>query len=287
MARWLFMLVMLGASVSAGAQEVAPPSRPWSDKAALSYVAVGGNASSQSLGFSNEYKYAWSNATLAFNIGGVRVATTTVNRTATGTSLADAAVMETRTTATSTETYHGNLRYDHNLADGLQWFGSAGWERNLPAGLKARYTGLAGLGYWWTRSDRTKVFTDAGAGYTKEDLVFRPAGTDDRFATFRLGAKIEQKLFGASLFTSELNVSDSLKDSQNYLAVWRNGFTTALSTRLALKVGYDLTYANKPAFVGVDVVQIPLANPPVILGQVPSQVRKTDTVFTTSLVITF
>lgn len=269
------------------AQEAPAPKRPWSDKAALSFVAVGGNASSQSLGFTNEYKYAWSDAAFAFNVGGVRISTTTVERSASGPSLPAATVVETRTTKTSTETYYANLRYDHNLTERLQWFGSAGWERNIPAGLEARYTGLAGLGYWWVKADRTKLFTDAGVGYTKETLVFRPAGTEDRFATFRLGAKLEQKAFATSTFTSELNVSDSFKDSQNYLAVWRNGFTTSLSNRLALKVGYDVTYKNKPAFVGVDVVQTPMAVPPVILGQVPFQLKKTDTVFTTSLVLTF
>jgi putative salt-induced outer membrane protein YdiY len=279
------LLLALGLFLPVLAQEA--PKRPWSDKAALSFVAVGGNATSQSLGFSNEFKYAWSDAAFAFNAGGVRVSATTVDRTASGPSLGAATVVETRTTKTSTETYYANLRYDHNLTERLQWFGAAGWERNIPAGLEARYTGLAGLGYWWVKADRTKVFTDAGAGYTQEDLVFRPVGTDDRFATFRLGAKVEQKLFATSLFTSELNVSDSFKDSQNYLAVWRNAFTTTLSSRLALKVGYDLTYKNKPAFVGVDVVQAPVATPPVVLGQVPFQLKKTDTVFTTSLVLTF
>ncbi len=77
------------------------------------------------------------------------------------------------------------------------------------------------------------------------------------------------------------------KAALSYVAVGRNAFTTTLSSRLALKVGYDVTYANKPAFVGVDVVQTPVTTPPVILGQVPFQVKKTDTVFTTSLVIAF
>lgn len=269
------------------AQTPEPPKSPWSDKAALSYVAVGGNATSQSLGFSNDYKYAWSKASIAFSLGGVRVAATTVDRTALGPDLASAAVTETRTTKTSTESYFANLRYDHHLSDRLEWFGAGGWERNIPAGLKARYTGIAGLGHWWVKEDRTKVFTDAGAGYTKETPVLSTAGTDNAFATFRFGAKVEQKLFDASVFTSELAVSDSFKDSQNYLAVWRSAFTTNLSARLALKVGYDVTYKNKPAFVGVDVVQTPVADPPVVLGQVPFQLKKTDTVFTTSLVITF
>lgn len=281
----LVPILLLG--LPAAAQQAEAPKRPWSDKAALSFVAVSGNASSQSLGFSNEYNYAWSNASFAFNLGGVRVATTTIDRAAFGATLDTATVVENRTTKTSTESYYANLRYDHNLTERLQWFGAAGWERNIPSGLDARITGLGGLGYWWVKEDRTKFFTDAGVGYTKESLVFRPIGTDDHFATFRLGAKFEKKLFDTSVFTSELNVSDSFKDTQNHLAVWRNGLTTNLSSRLALKVGYDLTYKNKPAYVGVDAIQTPVTAPPVILGQVPFQLKKTDTVFTTSLVITF
>ncbi|WP_285570330.1 DUF481 domain-containing protein [Geothrix limicola] len=269
------------------AQTPEPPKSPWSDKAALSYVAVAGNATSQTLGFSNEYKYTWSNATFAFNLGGVRAAATTVDRAASGPSLDAATITETRTTKTSTESYFTNLRYDHKLSEQLQWFGSAGWERNIPAGLEGRYAVIAGLGHWWIKADRTKFFTDAGVGYTKETPLLSQPGEDESFATFRLGAKLEQKVYEASLFTSELAVSDSFKDSQNYLAVWRNAFTTTLSSRLALKVGYDVTYKNKPAFVGVDVVQTPVATPPVVLGQVPFQLKKTDTVFTTSLVITF
>lgn len=269
------------------AQAPQPPKSPWSDKAALSYVAVAGNATSQSLGFSNDYKYAWKDATLAFSLGGVRAAATTVDRSASGSDLASATVTETRTTKTSTESYFTNLRYDRRLFERLEWFAAAGWERNVPAGLEARYTGIAGLGHWWIKEDRTKVFTDAGAGYTKETPVLSVAGTENTFATFRFGAKVEQKVFAASVFTSELAVSDSFRDSQNYLAVWRSAFTTNLSARLALKVGYDVTYKNKPAFVGVDVVQTPVATPPVVLGQIPFQLKKTDTVFTTSLVMTF
>jgi len=269
------------------AQTAEPPKSPWSDKAALSFVSVDGNATSQSLGFANDFKYAWSDATFAFSLGGVRAAATTVDRAAFGPSLAAATVTETRTTKTSTESYFTNIRYDHHLSERLEWFATAGWERNIPAGLEGRYSGIAGLGHWWVKADRTKFFTDAGVGYTKETPVLSQPGTADAFATFRVGAKLEQKVYEASVFTSELTVSDSFKDSQNYLAVWRSAFTTNLSNHLALKVGYDITYKNKPAFVGVDVVRTPVTTPPVVLGQVPFQLKKADTVFTTSLVITF
>ncbi|MFN7957475.1 MAG: DUF481 domain-containing protein [Holophagaceae bacterium] len=136
-----FQLVLAGLALGVQAQEAPAPKRPWSDKAALSFVAVGGNASSQSLGFSNEFKYAWAEAAFSFNIGGVRVATAAADRSASGPDLAKATILETRTTKTSTETYYANLRYDHTLTEGLQWFGVASWERNIPAGLEARYRG--------------------------------------------------------------------------------------------------------------------------------------------------
>ena len=82
--------------------------------------------------------------------------------------------------------------------------------------------------------------------------------------------------------------SQSLGFSNEYKYAWSDAaFTTNLSSRLALKVGYDLTYKNQPAFVGVDVIRTPVTAPPVVLGQVPFQLKKTDSVFTTSLVITF
>jgi putative salt-induced outer membrane protein YdiY len=142
----LLILPILAAGLPLLAQTPEAPKQPWSDKGSLSYVAVSGNASSQSLGFSNEYRYLWSDATFAFNLGGVRVSTTTIDRSA----------------------------------------------------------------------------------------------------------------FGASL-----------------------------ASRLALKIGYEVTYANRPASVGVTVVRTPVTTPPVLLGQVPFQLKKTDTVFTTSLVVTF
>jgi hypothetical protein len=76
----------------------------------------------------------------------------------------------------------------------------------------------------------------------------------------------------------------TLKDHSAYLAVWKNAFTTSLARRLALKVGYDCTYNNAPAFLAVDILQAGSA-PPVVLGQAPVRLRNLDTVFTTSLVV--
>ena len=262
------------------------PKRPWSDKASFSWVSVDGNAKSQSFGFANEYKYAWSDATFAFNAGGVRVNTTTFNRSAFGPDMSTVTVQESETTATTAENYYANLRYDHNITNRLLWFGAAAWDRNVPSGIDSRVIGTGGLSYWWIKEDRTKLRTDLGAGYTKISPVLETAGFQDSFGTWSVGASFEKKFLATSSFTSNLQVTDSFKDGKAYLGIWQNALTVSMNSHLALQVGYNLTYNNKPAFVAVNVYQTPLATPPVVLGQVPVQLKKTDTILTTSLVIT-
>lgn len=287
-ARFL-LLALAGATLAAqdAPKPPDPPKRPWTDKATLSWVSVDGNAKSQSFGFANEYKYAWSDATFAFNAGGVRVNTTTFNRAAFGPDLGNVTVQQSETTATTAENYYANLRYDHNITDHLLWFGLAAWDRNVPSGIDSRTIGTAGLSYWWIKEDRTKFRTDLGLGYTKITPVLDTPGYQDSFGTWSFGASFEKKFLAASSFTSNLQVTDSLKDSKAYLGVWQNALTVSMSDHLALQVGYNLTYNNSPAFVAVDVTQTPVATPPVVIGQVPVQLKKTDTLLTTSLVITF
>ncbi len=263
------------------------PVKSWSDKASLSFVSVGGNAHSQSLGFANDYKVTSGDTSFQFNVAGVRVNTGTVSRSATGATLDQAVVVENRTNTTTTEAYMALLRLDQKITDRFFWFGAASWDRNRPAGLDNRYKGVIGVGTLWANDDRTKFRTDYGVGYTKEDPLFKTPGYRDSFATWQLGAKLEQKVYLTSAFTSELAVSGSLRESREWFGAWKNSFTTNISTRLALKVGYDLNYRNIPNTVGVDVVQTPVATPPVILGQVPFALKRLDTVFSTSLVLTF
>ncbi len=280
-------LVLALVPVALLAQAPAAPPSNWTDKASLSYVSVGGNAQSQSLGFANEYLYKWTDSSFAFNVAGVRVSTTNITRSASGTSATNYTLVETKTQQTTTEAYNSLLRYDHKLSAQTFWFGAGTWDRNRPSGLDNRYKGILGVGVTWSESDRTKFRTDFGLGYTKEDPLFRPAGFTDSNATWQLGAKLEQKVLATSTFGSELSLSGSLKESKDWLGTLKNTFTTTLSRRLALKVGYDLAYRNKPNVLGIDIIETPVATPPVVLGKAPVELKKLDTVFTTSLVITF
>ena len=270
------------AAVSLRAEDA--PKRPWSDKASLSVVSLSGNAQGQTLGASNEFKYAGADYAFALNAGGVRVSNTTISYAANGASASDYEVRETRTTVTTAENYFVNGRYDHKVGEAFFAFGGLGWDRNVPSGIDSRSVGSAGMGYWWAKTEAATFRTDLGAGYTRIKPVFETPGFQDSFGTWNLTLDFSRKLGAAGQFTSNLAVSTSMKEASAYLAVWKNAYTVNLGQRLALKVGYDCTYNNAPAFLAVDIVQTGSV-PPVVVGQAPVRLRKLDTVFTTSLVV--
>ena len=78
-------------------------------------------------------------------------------------------------------------------------------------------------------------------------------------------------------------VDYGLNESDNWRADMINSLTVAMSKTLALKVGLTWIYQNEPAFT-----QVTLVGPGVPDGTtVPVQVDELDTIFTTSLVVSF
>jgi len=283
------LCLSMSAQTPGSVPQLASPSapRPWNNVTTLSYVATAGNAQGQTVGFGNEFLYRLAQSLFSLKAGAIRVNTTVVTRTATGTSLQDYLLSENRIPTTTAEAYFLNGRYDHRLKekDRWYWYGGAGWERNRPAGLDNKYTSMAGFGRIWADSDRTRLRTDAGFGYTREQPLVPPANFQSNYGTFNVTSQFKQKIGASSLYTVDLTLTDSLSDSQDYLGVLRQGFTVSINKTMALKVGYDVAYKNHPNLIQVEVFTNAL--PPVSLGKISVPAKKTDTVFTTSLVITF
>jgi tetratricopeptide (TPR) repeat protein len=269
-------------------QEWGKPSVPlWVDKANLSFVAMGGNASSQTMGFANEFTYNWSAASaLAINAAAVRVASRVASTSATGSSPSNFELSNTETDQVTAADYTANARFAQDLTEKYLWFAGGGWERNIPAGIDNRAVGSVGAGVWWTRSDRRSVQTDLGLGYTKAVPVVQSPGFPVSYATVTAVVAYYQKIGAAAAFTSNLSWANALRESGNFLAVWHNDLETTISRRLALKVGYTVTYNNRPAFQAVPIV-LAGSVPPVVVGQTFVELKKLDTLFNLGLVVSF
>lgn len=285
----LFSAAFLAAGTpeAAANSAAASPARAWTDKASLSLVSTSGNSKGDSLGFSNEFLYKWSNASLAVNFGGVRIETTNTVRSATGlsTNPGGYVLSETETKTLTSDSYFANGRYDRTFIGRFFGFGSVAWETNKPAGLDSRTRAIVGVGMQWLDTPETKLRTDLGVGFTKERPVFVTEGYEENHGTWQVSGRVEQKLWAASFLISEAAYVGNTKETDDHLVIWKTTLSTNLSDRLALKIGYDLAYKNKPNAVGVPVMSI--LNPGATLGLVPVALKKTDTMFTTSLVINF
>lgn len=267
------------------AEEATP--KPWTDVATLSYVATSGNAIGQTIGLGNDYTHKWSLSTLAVKLGAIRAESTLVQRFAIADSLEAAKVQEQRRTTLTAATYFLNARYDYRLKDKDRWYwySASGWERNRPAGLENRFVATAGMGRIWLDSERSKWRTDAGFGTTREDPLVAPPDFRHTFATFNFTSSLKHRFNGSVDYAADLAATDNLRDTTDWIATFKQGLTVAMTRRMALKVGLDLNYRNRPNLIAVEV-RTP-ADPTVVLGKVIIAAKKLDTVTTTSFVITF
>lgn len=261
-----------------------PPARPWSDKASLSCMALAGNAEGQTFGFGNEFRRAWGGANLALDAGGARVVSTTTVATATGDAPDRYRMVETRATTVPAESYYPSGRYDHPLADGLFWQVGAGWDRNVPSGIRARGGASLGAGRWWVKNDRTQFRTDLGFGWARTVQVDPQPDFRDRSWVWNLNAEYARTGADAG-FTCGLQASLGMGD-RVWLASLKNAYTANLSRRLALKLGLNLNYTTRPAWREVDVLREG-SDPPEVIGRARVPLKRLDAVYTTSLVITF
>ncbi|MBP1626793.1 MAG: putative salt-induced outer membrane protein YdiY [Holophagaceae bacterium] len=285
----LFVLATLPIAASSEVPRPLPesPRSPWSDVATLSYVATSGNSEGKTLGFSNECSYRWSKSAVVFKAGLLKVASATVTRSASGEDLEGATVTETRTWKTTAESYYLNLRNDNRLTrnDRWYWFSGVGWERNRPTGLEDRFAGSGGFGRILVDSPNTRFRTDLGFGFTDENPVVETPATRSGYWTAACNAELKQRIGPSAHYSLEVSAIEDLSDSADSQLCLKQSLTASLNKSLALKVGYELKYRNRPNLVAVAATSSQDASTP--LGEVYIPARKMDTLLTTSLVATF
>jgi putative salt-induced outer membrane protein YdiY len=156
----------------------------WSDKAEMSYVVTAGNSETTTLGLKNTLTRAWEKSAFTLKAGAIRADSTRTSTFAVGL-VDDFAVREDSVTEKTAENYYINGRYERKIHERLYWYGSAGWERNIFAGIDNRYSAQAGVGNIWVDRDDLKFKTDYALTYTDQKDVVEVADRDSKF----LGAR--------------------------------------------------------------------------------------------------
>lgn len=273
------LVAALAAPAPAAADEPAPG---WSDAAELSFVVTSGNSSAQTFGFKNALARAWERSSFELKAGGVRVESRTINAFAVGSSQSFR-VEDSETTVTA-ENYFLNGRYDRKITDRFFWYAGAGWDRNRFAGIENRYIGIGGVGNVWLDREDLKFRTDYALTLTRQrNVVFDP-DFDETFAGVRASWAYLNALGATTVYTNTLVVDDNLEDTPDLRADMTNSVAVSMNDHLALKVGLQLLYDNRPSLKRIELRATPDGP---ATGEVDVELDELDVIFTTALVVNF
>lgn len=163
------------------------------------------------------------------------------------------------------ERYYTNLRADYTITDRWYAYGLGSWFRDEFAGFDNRFAIGPGVGYKFLTGPKHFLRGEGGLNYAYEDYT-DPQEDDEQFMEGRLFGKYEWAFTEKTKFSQDLTYLQSFKDTSTWRLVSETALTTAITDILALKVSYQVLYNNDPR---------------------PSDLDKTDTVFATSLVISY
>ncbi len=269
-----------GVAIGVVSAQDAEPNLGWADVAELTLVMTGGNAEASTFGFRNELTRTWENAVFSFDAGALRAESTTVTRSAVG-SPTSFEVMTESTSVLTAENYYLRGQLDRNLNERTFWYTGGGWERNTFAGVDQRYAGGGGIGTSWVDSEQWTFKTSYGLTMTQQENVVGPA---DSFAGLRVSYDYREKVTSDAEFTTVLVVDENLKDTGDFRADVSNALVVNVSSRLALKVSWQLLYDAQPSLGTVPLVDTEGASTG---DTVLSALNKVDNFLTFAVVATF
>ncbi len=272
------------ALLSASPAPAEEPEPGWSDEAELSFVATGGNAETRTLALSNALTRTWRRARLRMTAAGLRSESARKERVFVELPGGGVGLRETSTTELTAESYSLEGQYERDLSPTLFWLAGAGWERNEFAGVRNRYSGLAGIGRIWFKGPRGELRTDHGLTVTRQEDVIEDPRTDDTFLGLRLKLDHRRQLSATARWTTLLKIDESLADTADLRADLTLALTASVSERLALKLSLQGLWDHQPALTELPVVD---AGGTPTGGRMLAELESLDTRLSAALVFTF
>ena len=164
-----------------------------------------------------------------------------------------------------TERYYTDLRADYSIDERWYCYGLGSWFQDKFSGFDHRVGIGPGLGYRLLIGPAHFLSLEGGLNYTYEDYT-DPEEDDDQFLEGRLYGKYEWVFTEKTKFSQGLEYLQSWEDTDTWKLNSETALITSLTDILALKISYTVLYNNNP---------------------IPSDLKKTDTIFATSMVIGF
>jgi len=163
------------------------------------------------------------------------------------------------------ERYFTDLRADYTIDERWYAYGLGSWLRDKFAGFDNRVGIGPGVGYKFLVGPQHFLLGEGGLNYAYED--YSDSDEDnDQFLEGRLFGQYEWAFTEKTKFSQGLEYLQSLKDSSTWKLNSETALISAITDILAIKISYSVYYNNDPR---------------------PSDLDETDTIFATSLVVSY
>jgi hypothetical protein len=289
----------------------------WTNSTDLSIVVTEGNSKNQSYGFKNTLRRRWeeSNFQLKFDSLVYNEADDRYLLVVPGLTWLPGEEPPTDPETTTIvpgiepdqKRYFLEGKYEKDISNKVFWNAGGSWDSNEDAGIIKRYIAFGGLGHRWRDDEDLHFSTSYGLSATDREEDEPDPEKDDRFAGLRVGWDYLNKFGKVTTFESDLTANISLSDTADYNLDFINSVAVSMSTHLKLKVSLQWLYANEPALEDVDILARAILVDPddtpgsgdeffetvedggaeLELGEASIRKDKLDTIFRTSLVVTF
>lgn len=268
-------------AVNAAAQD-APTVPAWTASAEVTAVWVGGNSEASTFGVAGSVRRVWPASELKVEAGGIRTESVLTSRRAVGT-VDDFEVVETSDRERTAENYYARTRFDRKLNERFLVFAGVDWLRNTFAGIDSRFLVAAGGGNTWVDTERARLKTDYGVTYTFQDDVVSNPFTSTSFPGVRAAYDLWYRVSATTEFTSGLVADFNLDDTDDVRLNFVATLPVAISSRLALKPGVQMTWRNTPSLKEVALFASP-AGEGAPIGTVLVPLHRLDRLFTLAIV---
>jgi putative salt-induced outer membrane protein len=139
--------------------------------------------------------------------------------------------------------YNFLLRGDRQLAERLTAFGLASWKRNTFAGISHQFDEGLGLSWKAIAQNGHTLNLEGAVGFVQREPT---VGPDENFVSARPGLAYTYDFSEKSQFSANGVYNVNLEDTDNGDGEAHFALTAPVARALALKLGYDMFYRNRP-----------------------------------------
>lgn len=168
----------------------------------------------------------------------------------------------------SSNLWRTSLRGDYGLGSNLALYARTAFDRNKFAGVKSRFAEGVGLVWKATATAIDQLNVEGGFELTQQNNL---DGTNDSFSSLRAASTWKHLFSETAYFFQGIEFLPNLDESEDYRINSETSVVAPLSSRVAMKVSYQVRFDNLPSLNAA--------------GTAP--LKKSDRILSTGIQVTF